>query len=126
MTLSPLLIYLWGVADNLKQLTFAFSFLGVMVVIIGLFIMFLSMIHDDEEIIMKFKPFLVKFGICVLLSSLFHCLIPSSKTIAVMVVAPAIVNSSVVQKDIPELYKVGVEALKESFKNNEAEKEIER
>lgn len=39
--------------------------------------------------------------------------IPSTKTIALMVTLPAIANSEPVQKDLPELYQLAKEALKE-------------
>lgn len=42
-------------------------------------------------------------------------LLPSSKTIAMMVAIPAIANSEPIQKDIPELYQLAKEALKEQI-----------
>lgn len=46
---------------------------------------------------------------------ILYSLIPGTKTAAASVIAPAIVNSSVVQKDIPELYELGVIKLKEAL-----------
>ena len=43
-------------------------------------------------------------------------LMPSSRTIAVMVVAPAIINSEPIQKDLPELYKAAKDALMGTLK----------
>ena len=56
----------------------------------------------------KFLPFLASFIFC----SLLVTAAPSTKTIAVMYAVPAIVNSKPVQQDLPELYQMGVEALK--------------
>lgn len=42
-------------------------------------------------------------------------LLPKSSTLAAMLIAPAIANSEVVQKDVPELYNLAVEALKQKL-----------
>lgn len=49
------------------------------------------------------------------LAALSGAFVPSTNTLAGCVIAPAIVNSSVVQKDIPELYTLGIEALKQAL-----------
>lgn len=57
--------------------------------------------------------------ICLLIAVPFgaiRTITPSSDTIAMMVVIPQITQSSVVQKDIPELYRSAVEALKRQLK----------
>lgn len=44
-------------------------------------------------------------------------LLPGSKTIAMMVVVPALVESKAIQQDLPELYELGVSALKSQLKS---------
>ena len=48
----------------------------------------------------------------VALSLSVNALVPSSKTVAMMVVIPAIAQSKVVQKDLPDIYDIAVTALK--------------
>ena len=45
-----------------------------------------------------------------------NILVPSSRTIALMIVAPAIINSEPIQKDLPEIYQMAKEALKQTLK----------
>ena len=42
-------------------------------------------------------------------------LMPSSKTIAAMVIAPAIANSEVIKRDIPDIYEAAISKLKEAL-----------
>lgn len=42
-------------------------------------------------------------------------LLPSTKQMAAIIVAPKIVNSDVVQKDIPELYEMGIGLVKQKM-----------
>ena len=46
---------------------------------------------------------------------LLRLAMPDSKTVAMMVVIPQIVESKVIQQDVPELYNAAVEALKEKL-----------
>jgi hypothetical protein len=50
------------------------------------------------------------------ISLFLHCIIPSSKTIAMMVVIQKIAESRVIQQYLPELYESAISALKESLK----------
>ncbi len=58
--------------------------------------------------------FLVLFFIC----GTGKMLIPSSKTIAMMYVIPAVANSAPIQRDLPIFYDAAVEALKDWTKIN--------
>jgi hypothetical protein len=58
-------------------------------------------------------PQIIFLIVCFFCSFAF---IPSTKTVAAAVIAPAIVNSKIVQQDIPELYNIGIERLKEAIK----------
>ena len=111
MTLSPWIIYLWGLADEIKCLFGISAFLSITVTIV--YCIWKGM-GDGEIRNLKFLKNLIIISFVLGLSSAF---IPSSKTIAIMVVAPAIINSKPIQKDLPELYSVAIEALKNSLTN---------
>lgn len=104
MTLSPWIIYLWGIADGIKGVTGV----GAALLIIATFIFVLIKILEDEDNALKAA---IASAMLAVVLALFSALTPSSKTIAVMVVAPAIVNSEPIQKDLPELYKAAKDAL---------------
>ena len=53
--------------------------------------------------------------IALVISTLGAILTPSTKQMAAIIVVPKIVNSTAVQKDIPELYSLGVEWLKDKL-----------
>jgi len=113
MTLSPWLIYIWGISDSIKEAAHFFSFASGIVAVICTFI-YLYCKYDKDEHGAKILPFKTVWVI-FLASLFFNVAWPSSKTIAVMVVAPAIVNSEPIQKDLPELYKAAKDALMSTF-----------
>lgn len=47
---------------------------------------------------------------------IIYGIVPSTRTAAGMIIAPAVVNSNAVQSDIPELYVLGVERIKAALK----------
>lgn len=116
MQLDPLTVYLVLQADKLSGWIGGFC----VAIPIVLFAIIITATYPDDEFQEKFRPYIRSFfrkgGIILLiLPYLIYPLIPSTKTLAVMIIAPAIVNSSVVQQDIPELYSLGVEKLKEAM-----------
>lgn len=117
MTLSPFIIYLWGIADNLQTL---FCILGIIFGIAALFTLLFANIERGGFATPEGKRLVRPFAITACLA--FVCaacaaLTPSSKTLAIMVVAPAIVNSKPIQQDLPEVYSLAVDALKQSLKD---------
>ena len=77
---------------------------------------------SDEE--KKFTMFAVK--LCLITTSIWislsaiNCFIPSTKQMAMIKVIPAITNSDFaadMSKDAKELYKMGIEAIKEQLTN---------
>ena len=111
--MTPFTIYLWQLADSLKDL------FGIATLIFGgiaAFVLFISFLDDDKN---SAKIGLVAL-LATLLSGAFATLIPSSKTIAMMVAIPAIANSEPIQKDLPELYQLAKEALKEQIVGSKA------
>lgn len=110
------MVYLWSMADSIKALLGGL-FPGLLVpTIIATFA--LSMVYAvnypcDAELVATIKRFFryvrrVAYA-CIFVGTL-HTLMPTSKTIALMAVVPVIVNSSVIQKDVPELYEAAKEA----------------
>jgi len=117
MTISPWLVYFWGQADAIREGLLAFS-LGVIPMFVGFgFIAFMVLMISDRKtnLFKTLKTHLIVVAIVALLSGTASMLLPSSKTISLMVIVPAIVNSQPIQKDIPELYTLGVQALKEKM-----------
>jgi multisubunit Na+/H+ antiporter MnhG subunit len=53
--------------------------------------------------------------IALIISTCGAILTPSTKQMAAIIVVPTIVNSTAVQKDVPELYNLGVEWLKDKL-----------
>jgi hypothetical protein len=110
MEISPFTVYLWQQADSF--VSFA---VGTSIALVAL-AMLISMINYCEHGLDKPMPksFSV-FLSCALVLACFGALTPSSKTIAMMYAVPAIVNSKVVQEDLPEIYQMGVDSLKKQL-----------
>lgn len=53
-------------------------------------------------------------------------IIPNSSQYAIMKIGPAICNSKVVQTDLPELYNLGLEALKVKLSENISKAKVEK
>lgn len=125
MQLTPTLIYLWGIADDASN---AFGLLAGLAGIASLFTFVIGLVEGEQRKynteeenaaaavirtnLWKYTRRLVGLFVFSLVATV---LLPSSKTIAIMAVAPAIVNSEPLQKDVPELYKLGLDALKQKL-----------
>lgn len=122
MNISPITIYLWQLADNLRDTTFVFGVLAVIAAIIGLIYFTFTRCEPSRDpkdqkrhLMCSFR--LLLFG--VLSSTFFMSLstfTPESKTVAMMVVIPEIAHSKVIQQDLPDIYNAAVEALKSAIK----------
>lgn len=117
MTISPWTIYFWQLADSIKSLTDNIGIISMFLALVPLMLIICSggEVLEDAHIGATLKKALKLGAIFGVVFSLISAFIPSSKTIAMMVVVPAVVNSEPIQKDLPELYKIGVEALKEQI-----------
>ena len=102
--MSPWLIYWWSQADVLRDML-GVSSLGVLVVIGGVAAM---MAGEGVEIPRWMRAATVASALCGIVS----LLIPSSRTIALMYVLPRVAESDVIQRDMPELYGLAIDALK--------------
>lgn len=116
-TISPFMIYLWSMADGIKDTIYSGAIPFFIISLVGFIITTIISIAGandlKENTLAKLKQV---WGVCrnvaiaALLVLFAQSLIPSSKTIAMMAIIPAITNGSVVQKDIPELYDAAKEA----------------
>ena len=58
----------------------------------------------------------IKYSVIALVISTFGTIfVPSTKEMAAIIIVPKIANSTAVQKDVPELYDLGVEWLKDKL-----------
>lgn len=117
MTLTPLTIYLWQLADQISGAASILAlFAGAILAIV--FTIGYGIQSDFPAAAPELKAMRVISGILFPLSIAVAAFTPSSDTVAMMVVIPQITESSVVQKDIPELYNIAIEALKKQIKGN--------
>lgn len=118
MTISPFTVYLVLQADSIGSgviATFAVPAATIAIGRIALLTGWADARKEEEkqwnarlDKIPGFKWAVVFACMAILAGSLF----PSTKTLAGSFIAPAIINSSAVQKDLPELYDLGIAALK--------------
>lgn len=111
MNISPLTIYLWQLADKLIAASAA---LTVAAGIAAFFAAIFSTYPDEN--LAAFAKSKIKVAV-VSFVTLFAVgtLLPSSKTIAMMVVIPEIAHSKIVQQDLPDIYNAAVKALKDQL-----------
>ena len=117
MTLSPWTIYLWGIADSVSsaaQTVFALSLLPT-AILGGIYILAKCQADEDWEGFPVVKSWFRRAITVAIFNLLLATFLPSSKTIAMMVVLPAIVNSEPIQKDLTEVYRMAVDALKDQL-----------
>lgn len=118
--MTPFTIYLWQQVDSIIHCLDMFAlpvsaigFAGLLITTIAL-----AVEGDDESVQKRFAPARNASLATLLLSAFLSftaSIIPSSKTIAMMVAIPAIANSEPIQKDLPELYQLAKDALKEQI-----------
>lgn len=108
-------VYWWLMLDNI-----GFFFLLLTVTcIFGLGIIFLirydynNWDYYEEEIKKQFKLTGLILAILFPIFLFATTFIPSSKQYALIKVLPAISNSEIIQKDMPEMYKIAKDYLKE-------------
>ena len=125
MNISPFTIYLWGIADSLCTATAIFATV-VVAAALGLSLACILVSSDDnfhpeDDKQAAFFAMLKRTRNTAWIASSvllpMAVLMPNSKTVAAMVIAPAIAQSKAIQQDVPELYNAAVERLKESLKS---------
>jgi hypothetical protein len=134
--MNPWIIYLWGIADQVRSclgITASFAVIATLV----MYVVVCTARSDaarkkrnastynmesyakEVEAIEKAIPGAKRQCRFLAVASVFLVLVatlmPNSKTIALMVVVPAVMNSEPIQKDLPELYQMAKEALKQTL-----------
>ena len=120
MTISPFYVYLWGQVESIASFM---NGLGWIIFILALFIGFVTMLSSTDiakqEGGEKMLSVLlsVTLGLVVVSGGVWgvEALIPNKKTMAAMFIVPAIVNSKPIQQDLPEIYNLAMQKLKEEL-----------
>jgi phage-related holin len=127
--MSPLLIYL---IFNLASFGSLFVALATLLILVFFILADFYLMEQDErnnEKKIKNMKFYKKYAkICLTLffiCALIATLIPDTKTACMMYVIPKITQSEQFKKDVPEIYNLAIESLKNNFKNNLEENEKE-
>lgn len=127
MSISPTLIYIWQLADDLR------SALAFVTVVGGLatvaYFLFAFVANEErrsessaqyearrEASTQKRAPVFFRLLAATVITFVASIIIPRSNTIAMMVVIPEIAKSKAIQADIPDLYNAAVDALKTALK----------
>lgn len=123
--MTPFNIYIWQQADAFKSIFSPFGFLGwLSLVLLGISaIVRMAYVSDEgdnpeDPFLKTLKPvqrWLAGVASTGITLTLLAAAIPSSKTIALMVALPAIAKSEPIQQDLPEIYQLAKEALKEQL-----------
>lgn len=106
MEITPLTIYLWQLADGLKDTVLVMGLLFAVPTLVC------AMIGHIEESKRALIGSAFSF-VCAMMLFLVGIFTPSSKTIAMMYVIPKLADSEVIKKDVPEMYEMAKEALRE-------------
>jgi hypothetical protein len=112
--ISPLTIYLWQQVDKWQNSTTGIMILTGMLSLFY-FVLVKGVIYEGKPAPFDWIPKWIMIPLFIV-CGLVNFLLPSSKTIAMMAVIPAVADSRVVQQDIPELYTIAIEALKAQLK----------
>lgn len=117
MNITPFTIYLWQLADKLSgTLSGLCWFSGMLMIVLCVIWLFLKIECEAEDSTMRRMSWAVCGGVAAWLVCLStYTLIPSSSTVAMMVIIPEIANSKALQKDVPDIYNAAVDALKKQL-----------
>ena len=107
--MNPLLIYIWGQADSIRPALGIIAVITLIIATIATICFYVETGRFSSKLTIFIGLFIFTCGFC----SVF---MPSSKTIGYMIVIPEIIKSKAVQQDLPEIYNLAVEKLKEELK----------
>ena len=123
MTISTSLMYWFTRLDIINIMCSIVAFLGFFIIGITTIIYFVSSADtysDDAPIVTKlckrFIKILIVPWIVAVLGVIF---VPTSKEMAMIYVVPHIAESQVIKQDVPELYDLGINALKDWLKKEQ-------
>lgn len=113
--MTPTLIYVWGIADNVRGCLSALLAVAAFAAA-GSIMAHVACKSEDLENGARLAMVTFKRSITIGLPILVAwASVPSSKTIAAMVIIPTIANSEVIKRDIPDIYEAAISKLKEEL-----------
>ena len=111
MTITATTLYWITRLDSLCGLLAFVVIVGIIGSVITLIAYYANEPYDEEKI--PYFRWGKRFGIATFVALLIGCFIPSSREVAMFYVVPHIAESDVIKRDLPELYDMGVSALKD-------------
>lgn len=115
MTITPATLYWITRLDGINCLCVTVAIFSIIAFIIG-FIMWIANLDCNDEYCEAGKKITKATGIIATLALTIGLFVPTSKEMAMIYVVPHLAESQVVKQDIPELYDLGVNALKDWLK----------
>ncbi len=123
MNISAFDVYLISILDSVSIFSFTVAIISTIItciLFIASFLLILDNVEYNNDVICILKCLAKKFLIVTLASSLIYTFMPGTKTAAAMYVVPAIANSELVSKDIPEAGKELINLATEWMKSTAA------
>lgn len=121
MTITPATMYWITRLDSIGGLMCFILFACVLGIAITAFQWSIDEPIDEEK--EPYKKWFKRETITAIIAALILTFVPSSKEMAMMYVVPHIAESQVVKQDIPEVYNLGVDALKDWLKQKKTKGE---
>lgn len=124
MTITPATMYWLTRLNGITTLFAVITFVGVfalLFLIVGYYATKAGVSTNDEndhKSISSVLKWFVPIWVVALLGLLF---VPNTKQMAMIYVVPALTESQVIKQDIPELYDLGVNALKDWLKQTKGD-----
>lgn len=117
MTITPAIMYWFTRLDRITATFDIITLLGVFALLFLSIAYYATSSNTDEmyehKVVKSVLKWLIPVWLFCLIGAMF---IPNSKQMAMIYVVPQITESQVVKQDIPELYDLGVNALKDWLK----------
>lgn len=115
MTITPATLYWITRLDGINCLCTIIAVFSTIAFIIGFF-MWITNLDFNDEYREAGKKITKATGIIATLALTIGLFVPTSKEMAMIYVVPHLAESQVVKQDIPEVYDLGVKALKDWLK----------
>lgn len=115
MTITPATLYWITRLDEINCLCIIIAVFSIIAFIIG-FIMWIANLDYNDEYCEAGKKITKATGIIATLALTIGLFVPTSKEMAMIYVVPHLAESQVVKQDIPEVYDLGIKALKDWLK----------
>lgn len=127
MTITPATMYWFtrlDILNNFFMFVTIIGGLGIVFLVIGYYATSFSDYSEiDKEahgIVARILKWATPLWVACLIGALF---VPTSKQMAIIYVVPALTESQVIKQDVPELYDLGINALKDWLKKDANESE---